>query len=435
MSRLVPWAVLLLVTAAPLSAQTSSSTHLRDNIRDLFVFGSCGQPLCLDVDPLVHGLHFIPAIEDAQGNLLTFLQNSIGVTVSNAPVSAATSGAIWGKSESGLPVRTATSAGPLYAERAQTLGKGHFLMGLGVSGYHFTSIRTTPLNGLVFDFTHSDSDDDGTLGDQDFENDIFHVRTDLDINLFATTAVLTYGLLDRVDIGVAVPLVHTSISGFSDAQIIPAEPNTPHNLGTPANPRLTATTATSGSATGIGDIAGRVKVQVAQGPKTGFGLIGEVRFPTGKEEDLLGLGEYSARGLGILSGRYGDFGAHANVGYLYRGGATQNDAFLATVGFDQLLGPWATFAADMISEWQVGTSKLRQPAPVILDTPVGGGVSARVIPRSNIVERKDDVIQGSFGFKFTMPSGLTVITNALIPIRRGYLQPDVAWTAGLEYSF
>ena len=89
----------------------------------------------------------------------------------------------------------------------------------------------------------------------------------------------------------------------------------------------------------------------------------------------------------------------------------------------------------MISQWQVGTTKLQQPAPVILQTPVGGGLSARIIPPSNIADRNDSVIQGSFGFKFTAPSGVTVITNALIPIRRGYLQPDVAWTAGLEYSF
>jgi hypothetical protein len=308
-------------------------------------------------------------------------------------------------------------------------------MGVGVTGVKFTSIRTTPLSGLVFDFTHSDSDVSGDLGDVDFENDILQVRTNLDVKLFAATAVLTYGLLDQVDIGVAVPLVHTSIDGVSDAQIIPAEPNTPHNLGTPANPSLTSSTTTSGSATGIGDVAARVKVRLAQNERTGFGVVGEVRFPTGKEEDLLGLGEYSVRGLGVLSGRYGNFGPHANVGYLYRGGDLQNSSFLATIGFDQLLGPWATFAADVITEWQTGTAKLRQPAPVVLNTPVGGGVSARIIPRSNIAERKDNVVQGSFGFKFTAPSGVTVITNALIPIRRGYLQPDVAWTAGLEYSF
>ena len=76
------------------------------------------------------------------------------------------------------------------------------------------------------------------------------------------------------------------------------------------------------------------------------------------------------------------------MGYLYRGGNTQNDSFLATVGFDQLLGPWATFAArNVISEWQVGTAKLVQPAPVVLNTPLGGGLSARVVPRSNIDPR------------------------------------------------
>jgi hypothetical protein len=429
-SRLVPTAMLLLLAAAPLRGQT-----LRDDIANLFVFGTCGEPLCLDVDPAVHGRHFIPAIEDAQGNMLSFLQNSIGVTVANAPVSAATSGAIWGKSESGLPVRTATSAGPLFAERAQTLGKGHFLMGIGVSGYKFTSIRSTPLSELVFDFAHSDSDNSGDLGDEDFENDVLEVRTNLDVKLFAATAVLTYGLLDRVDIGVAVPLVHTSIDGRSDAQIYPAEPNTPHNLGSPANPSLTSSTTVSGSASGIGDVAGRVKVLVAQGERTGFAIIGDVRFPTGKEEDLLGLGEYSARGLGILSGRFGNFGPHANLGYLYRGGDALNSALLATIGFDQLIGPWATFAADVVSEWQTGEAKLRQPAPVVINTPVGAGTSARTIPRSNIEEQKDNVVQGSLGFKFTTPSGVTIITNALIPIRRGYLQPDVAWTAGLEYSF
>jgi hypothetical protein len=429
MRFLAPSVLLSLLAAAPLSAQS-----LQNAIEGLFIFGTCGEPLCLDVDPLAHGRHFIPAIEDAQGNMLSFLTNSIGVAVSNAPISAATSGAIWGKSETGLPVRTATSAGPLYAERAQTLGKGHFLFGAGVSGFSFTSIRNAPLSGLVFDFTHQD-DDDGSLGTPAFENDIFQVRTNLNVSLYAVTGVLTYGLLDMVDIGVAVPLVHTSIDGRSDAQIIPAVPETPHNLGTPANPSLTDNTSTSGSATGVGDIAARVKVRVSQNERTGVGLLGEVRFPTGKEEDLLGLGELSVRGMGIVSARYGGFGPHLNLGFLYRGSDFQNNSFLATVGFDQLLGGWATFAADVITSWQVGDTKLVQPAPVILSTPVGGGLSARIIPRSNIPERKDNVIQGSFGFKFSAPSGITVITNALIPIRRGYLQPDVAWTAGLEYSF
>jgi len=429
MRRMVPSLLFLLTFAAPLRGQT-----LRDDVEHLFVFGTCGQPLCLDVDPAVHGTHFINALRTGGANVLSFVTNSVGVTVSNIPISAATSGAAWGRSESGLPVRTATSAGPVYAERAQTLGKGHLLMGANINNFHFTSIRGVPLDGLIFDFTHQD-DGDNNLGNTDFENDILEVRTNLNVNLFAATALLTYGLLDNLDLGVAVPLVHTSVSGTSEAQIIPAEPNTPHRFGTAANPSLTATSSTSGSATGIGDIAARLKAKVAQGERVSLALLGEVRFPTGKEEDLLGSGEYAARGLGIVSARYGTFTPHLNAGYLYRGGDFQNNAILATVGFDQLIGGWATFAADAISEWQVGTTKLVQSAPVVLETPLGTGTSARVIAPSNIPERRDNVVLGSFGFKFTAPSGVTVVTNALIPIRRGYLQPDVAWTAGLEYNF
>src|SRR3712207_9458870 len=44
------------------------------------------------------------------------------------------------------------------------------------------------------------------------------------------------------------------------------------------------------------------------------------------------------------------FTPHANVGYLYRAGDQLNDAVLATLGFDHLLAPWATLAADVVTE-------------------------------------------------------------------------------------
>jgi hypothetical protein len=429
MPRALRSVLCLLVAASPVRAQT-----LRQDINDLFVFGTCGQPLCLDL-PDEHGQHFLPAIGQGQNNLINFVGNAVGVTVSNIPVSAAASGALWGRSEAGLPVRTTTSSGPIFAERAQTLGRGHVLIGLGISNFDFTTIRGVPLSGLVFDFTHQDTGNDNNLGTPLFENDIVEVRTNLSVNLFAATGVITYGLLDAVDIGVAVPLVHTSLDGTSIAQILPEDPTIPHHFGTNVNPSLTADTSVHGSATGIGDVAARMKIRVAQGDRVGAALIGEVRFPTGKEEDLLGSGEYAARGLGILSARYGNFTPHVNVGYLYRGGDLQNDAILATLGFDHMLAGWATFAADVISEWQVGASKSRQPAPVTLETPVGSAVSARIVPISNIPERPDDVVLGSFGFKFNSSNGVMVVTNALLPIRRGYLQPDIAWTVGLEYTF
>jgi len=185
-----------------------------------------------------------------------------------------------------------------------------------------------------------------------------------------------------------------------------------------------------GSATGIGDIAARVKVNVTQTERTTFAVLGDVRFPTGSEDDLLGSGHIAARGLGIVSARFGAFSPHANLGYLYRSGSSQNNAVLATLGFDHLMAPWATMAVDLVSELQVGESKLRLPGPVTYDLPF-----RRTINVTNLPNERDDLINGSFGFKFTTRAGVTLVANTLFPLNRGGLRPNVLWTAGLEYNF
>jgi hypothetical protein len=38
------------------------------------------------------------------------------------------------------------------------------------------------------------------------------------------------------------------------------------------------------------------------------------------------------------------------------------------------------------------------------------------------------------GFKFNT-SGLTIVTNALVPLRKAGLQSDFIWTVGLERNF
>jgi hypothetical protein len=48
---------------------------------------------------------------------------------------------------------------------------------------------------------------------------------------------------------------------------------------------------------------------------------------------------------------------------------------------------------------------------------------------------RDDYVSGSFGFKFVPAQGLTALVNALFPLNRGGLRPDIVYTAGVEYSF
>jgi hypothetical protein len=444
MQRLVWSALGLILVSTPLGAQ-----GLREKIADLFIFTAGKDPLFLGgtADPnnpaaiQLHANHFIPSARGENGTLISFISNAISSNVASIPVSATSGGSTF-RFEGGAPVRTSVSPGPVFAERAQTLGRGRVLVGANVNRLHFTTLRGVSLNDLEMTFTHENVDspqcdsiagaDCAPYGVPMLENDVIALRLTLGIDMTVTSFFVSFGLLDRVDIGVVLPIVDVSLSGTSDAQIRPFGGTTAAHFfgGTPANPQLATSRFVQGSATGIGDIAARVKISVTQSERTTFALLGDVRFPTGSEDDLLGSGHVAARALGILSARFGPFSPHTNIGVLLRTGNVQSDAVLATVGFDHVMAPWATLAVDLVSEFEVGTSKLRLPGIVTYDAPF-----RRTIEPTNIPNQRDDQINASFGFKFLTGSGITVVANTLWPLNRGGLRPNVLWTAGLEYDF
>lgn len=414
-----------LAIAAPLHAQSET---LKGKVNDLFRFGECGEALCLQVNASVHGLHYAPSATQASGALIGFFADAIGSAVSNLPISSSSGGVTFAFS-GGQPVKTSTSSGPIFAERGQTLGRGQMLMGANVTSLSFATFRGVPLDQLSFNFTHQNVGDP-VMGNPEFENDIISVRSDLSLNVFVTTAFLTYGVMDKLDVGVAVPLVRTSLSGTSFGSVLPFSASSPHQFGTDANPSLTATGSTSGSSIGVGDIAVRVKANLSQTETAGLALFGDIRLPTGDADNFRGAGSLSARVLGAYSGRYGNFSPHVNAGLLLRTDSLQNNAALATIGFDQLLTDSWTLAFDVLSETQLGDNKVVLPDPVRITQPF-----LRDIDPTNIPGTKDHVISSSFGVKYTSARGITTVFNTLIPFRTGALQPRIAFTAGLEYSF
>ena len=412
------------------SGSTASAQGMRDRIRELFSFGECGAPLCLDNSVNAtngHGNHFLPDVIANNGAILGFLADAIAASAANLPLSATASGATF-RFVGGLPVRTSTSLGPIFGERAQTLGKGRFVVGANMSGLNFTSLRGVPLNQLILNFSHEDVPPAG-LGQPLRENDVLQVKLDLSVNLLVTTFFTTWGVTDHVDIGLAVPIVHTGMTGRSTGQFFPFGVPTSHFFaGDSARPVLSANAATFGFATGLGDIAIRTKWSLVADENTGVALMADARLPTGSEEDLTGSGHLSLRGILLASTRLGDFAPHVNVGYAARGG--RNDAILAAGGFDQPLSDWATIAVDALTEWQVGESSLRLPGDVTYEFPV-----TRTISPTNIPNIRDHRIYGSFGMKFRTPGGPILVANALMPLRRGGLESRFIWTLGLDGNF
>jgi len=421
---LVP--LLALFLAAPVHAQ-----NLRASFNRLFTFGECGTPLCLDL-PGEHGDHYNPGITQSGGDLLLFVENAIGLAVGNVPFTAATSGVSF-RFEGGAPVATTVSAGPIFADRAETLGRGRLLFGANLTGISFSKIRGEPLDEMVLRFTHENVED-AALGNPTFERDYIEIETNLDLSLLVTTLYATYGVNDRIDIGIAVPLVRASLSGSSQASFVyfggATAQTSPHYFGTPASRTATAASTSEGSAFGIGDVAGRLKLFLASGPDYGIGLLADVRIATGNEDDFLGAGTTTLRVLGVTSGRVGSFSPHLNGGVLINGAQGQTHRALATVGFDQLLGQQITLAGDLVGSFQLGESERGLPEPVVFTAP-----DVERLDLSDIPDKSDHFLDASIGLKVDAGGDFRVLANVLVPLTNGGLRPSMAWTVGLERSF
>lgn len=415
----------LLVAQSSAAPPLSANPPLRALVKDLFKFGDCGEALCLKVNAEVHGSHFAPSAQDASASLINFFTDAIGNSVSNIPIGSSSGGATFSFS-GGQPVKTSVSTGPIFAERAQTIGRGRFVVGGNFTQLSLRTFRGLPLNRLEFNFTHQNVGSP-VPGDPIFENDVIQVHANLDLSLLVTTASLTYGLLDNLDVGIALPLVHASLTGTSIGTVVPFGPGSPHAFGDPSSPTLSTTGAINGSNTGIGDIAARVKYFVSE--RQGISLFGDVRLPTGDADQLRGSGAMSLRALAVFTRRYHDMSPHANLGVLVRTGDAQKNAIISTIGFDQLVSESLTLAADVLGEIQIGDNAVASPAPVILTEPY-----RRTIAPTNLPGSRDHVIRAALGLKYTARAGTTAIVNALVPLRAGGLQPSVAWTAGLEFS-
>ena len=428
-------AVILGLVAAVASAGSLAAQTPRTALTKLFTFGTCGEPLCLDLLPdsitgVSHGGHFIKATETSGGTVISFLTSAIGFSVSNTPITSSSSGTTF-RFEGGLPVTTATSGGPIFGERAQTLGRGRWFMGFGFSQAQFERLNGVSLGDIIFNFTHENRPPLDTVGVPVFERDFIQMKLDMAVNLLVASFSATYGLLDGVDLGVTVPFVRTAVSGHSSAEIFLVGGDTLHRFGgTATDPVLTASSSASGVASGVGDVESHLKVRVVQGERIGIALLGSARFPTGDENNLLGAGAFSARFLGIASARLGGFNPHVYAGYTLRGGSLQPSSVETNMGFDNLLAPWATMAFDVLGSWQVGSSKIDLPQPVQYNAPF-----PYTLQVTNVPSRRDDFLSMSIGFKFRTRRGIQMVTNALFPLRDAGLQPRVMWTGGLEYSF
>jgi outer membrane putative beta-barrel porin/alpha-amylase len=238
------------------------------------------------------------------------------------------------KPELGTVERATQTFGPFFLERALTVGRGQASVGLTVQHLHFTSLDGRSLGDGSLVTTANQFADETVPFDVD--------RLTLNINADVATLYGTVGLTNRMEVGVAAPMVSLTLDGS--------------RINTYRGRTFTQASA-RGHTTGFADIVLRTKYSVYEEAGTALAAAVDVRLPTGRQDNLLGAGSasYKFSTIGSIEGRR--MAGHANAGVTVGGlapeisyGAAVAVAATGTLSIvGELLGRWIDSSGHLVS--------------------------------------------------------------------------------------
>jgi hypothetical protein len=431
------------------------------------LFGSTG----LTVYPssaFPHYAHFIGA---AQTTLNQTLSTAIATQLAVLPIISPSSGFTYRyDSESGAFVRTTTSFGPIYAERAETIGRGKVSFGTSYQRFRFSSIDGIDLHKVPAVFSHiKDSGPGGAP--ETYESDVIQTTNNINLNIDSTTVYGTVGLTDRIDVSVAVPIVSVRMGVESGATIIRVSgptftlPNgtfpNPHQFTADPN-SLTNSYSSNGSSSGIGDVTFRVKANVLRGRSLGMALGMDTRTPSGNARELLGSGAPGIKPFAVVSSVGRHFSPHINLGYQWNGKSALAGDLTGTTVFEDAKGTTMiqngpaikhnlpsqlfytvgaeigatkglTIAIDYLGQTLLNTPRVFRDSVTTDNIP--GGTGALTLP--TISGGKDNAVlsSASAGIKYNLFGNLLLTSNILFRLDNKGLRQDVMPLIALSYAF
>ncbi len=431
--------IALVGLSAPAAAQTRTTT-LATVFRNLF--GPNGLTVNSDSvlpDGSTHSAHFNGAF---QSNFTQF-NIALASQLTSLPLPSPASGFTYRfDASTGTFVRSTPSFGPILTERADTIGHGRFSFGFTHQFYSFDELEGIDLSAVPAVFTH----DDYQLGGG--RADVVTTSNAIDASVKQWTGALTYGLSDRLDLSVAVPVVETHLAVTSAATIQRVgtlgattvhffrDPDASGGIGSER------TFALGGSASGLGDLIIRVKGLLLREGHRGLAAGLDVRAPTGDERNLLGSGTVGLRPFIAFSSAYRTLSPHVNVAYQWNGSSVlAGDLETGSKGEvpDQLqmaggVDVGVSERVSVTADW-LGRRVINSPRVVVSDfTAVGPAGPASF----------DDIFfsKGSFwsssasvGMKANVAGQLLVDFNLRFTLDHNGLTDRVTPLLGLEYGF
>ena len=431
--------LMLLLCPSALAAQDRPAT-----LATLFedIYGPRGLVLNSDdvqLDGTNHAAHFNSAFQ-SEFRLVNVALTSQLATV---PLPSPASGFTYNfDSATGTFTRSTRSFGPILAERGETIGRGKIAFGYSYQFFSYDALDGVRLASIPAVFTHDNPEAGGGRAD------VVATSNTVEATVNRLTGAITYGLSDRVDVALAVPVVRTRLSLLSNATI--QRIGTGSNLGVHyfrdpdaiGGHGSTRQYFAEASAGGLGDLVARVKATLMREGSRALAAGLDVRMPSGDEQNLLGSGAVGIRPFVAFSASLGAFAPHANAAYQWNGESLIGgnvregekgdlpDQFTYALGADVLVAPRVSVILDVFGQRVVSSPRLF----AITSTRTGAAGSV-TLDDIRFVNESYWTGSGSFGMKANLVSRMLVTFNLQFAIADGGLTDRLSPLVGMEWAF
>lgn len=333
--------------------------------------------------------------------------------IATVPVSTSASGFTYRLNPMlGTVERASETFGPFFVERALTAGAGQASLGFTFQYASFDSLDGNDLKDGQFVIIANQFSD---------EPQPFDVETlTLEVDTSRATFYGNVGLSDRIDVGVAVPVVRLNVSGTR---------NNTYRGQTLLERRARAETV------GLADIAVRSKVRLTGDGPASVAAGVEVRLPTGREEDLLGAGDAALRVQGLASAEAGRTSVHGNVTF-GTGGVGREFAYGGAVALAAT--PQFTIVGEVLARRIAGVQRIS--AVVAQHPSIGCPDRSRaecVVNTTRLIPNGEDQTTAFAvtGFKWNVGGTWLLHGHVLWPMTDSGLTTKLTPTVALDYSF
>jgi hypothetical protein len=346
---------------------------------------------------------FVPDVEAANQTFAT-VAGLFGVELATLPVSASSGGFVYRLNRDlGLVERASDGFGPFFTERVLRNSRGQVSVGISYQFARFSSLQGADLREGTFPTNAA-----RVAGSQQ----PFSVDTlDLELESRTTTTFATYGVTDRFAVGLTIPISTVRFSGRRDRMV---------------NGLTALQSLQAGSATGLGDMAVTTRYMLVGTGVRGASVGADIRFPTGREEDLLGAGRATGRFLGIGTWEEGHLAVNVNGGFGI-GGLSREVFWGAATTLSP--APRVTIVGEVMGRWLAQLSRVSdvyQPHPLMPGVETMRWLSL------------DPGIHTTFlvtGAKWNVGGTWLLNTNLLIRLTDAGLRARVTPAVSIDYAF